>query len=378
MFILSRLRSAVLAAGLASVFLLQTAPASAQSLEEPGPEELASMSGVGETGAVSAAAPSAAPPSDAPPAFAVVSVGLPRDVLEAAGAYRLYMRQAATVTGGFADGASVAEALKLGAAYEPRQLTRGAVAFAAVAAMHEPRFVEGLRALARDPARRAELVATLPRNPAAAAELAGADFAAGRIAAALGGEGERVRTAGLRVKQAAYDVQKQAWAKGEVTTRPERLALAKALSAQLLSAPATDVAELQLASLGAGRLALPEGAPGAATGPVAARALALAALAVLGEVDAAQVEPLLDDPVCGSCLRMSKLNLFQCLAVAKPWYEDVFCLGQHILIDTGQCIETAASPRVAAITTPQSPSTMSGTHRAHQGGTATTTLAALP
>jgi hypothetical protein len=35
---------------------------------------------------------------------------------------------------------------------------------------------------------------------------------------------------------------------------------------------------------------------------------------------------------------MSKLNLYQCLAVAKPHYEDVFCLGQHIMIDTGACL----------------------------------------
>ena len=39
---------------------------------------------------------------------------------------------------------------------------------------------------------------------------------------------------------------------------------------------------------------------------------------------------------------MSKLNLYQCLAVAKPHYEDVFCLGQHVLIDTGQCVMKAA------------------------------------
>jgi hypothetical protein len=24
--------------------------------------------------------------------------------------------------------------------------------------------------------------------------------------------------------------------------------------------------------------------------------------------------------------------------VAKPHYEDVFCLGQHVLVDTGQCL----------------------------------------
>ena len=27
-----------------------------------------------------------------------------------------------------------------------------------------------------------------------------------------------------------------------------------------------------------------------------------------------------------------------CLAVAKPHYEDVFCLGQHAMIDTGACL----------------------------------------
>ena len=48
------------------------------------------------------------------------------------------------------------------------------------------------------------------------------------------------------------------------------------------------------------------------------------------------------DPAADSCLNMSKLNLYQCLAVAKPNYEDVFCLGQHILIDTGACLIRAS------------------------------------
>ena len=48
------------------------------------------------------------------------------------------------------------------------------------------------------------------------------------------------------------------------------------------------------------------------------------------------------DPAADSCLNMSKLNLYQCLAVAKPHYEDVFCLGQHILLDTGACLIRAS------------------------------------
>ena len=65
------------------------------------------------------------------------------------------------------------------------------------------------------------------------------------------------------------------------------------------------------------------------------------ALAALGYADDAaldSVTPLLADPTTASCLNMSKLNLYQCLAVAKPYYEDVFCLGEHILSDTGACL----------------------------------------
>jgi hypothetical protein len=39
---------------------------------------------------------------------------------------------------------------------------------------------------------------------------------------------------------------------------------------------------------------------------------------------------------------MAKLNLYQCLAVSRPHYEDVFCLGQHIMMDTGRCMIKAA------------------------------------
>ena len=53
-------------------------------------------------------------------------------------------------------------------------------------------------------------------------------------------------------------------------------------------------------------------------------------------------EKLLNEPNQGMCFNMAKLNLYQCLSVAKPYYEDVFCLGQHVLMDTGQCINKAS------------------------------------
>ena len=316
----SRLRSAAaLASSLLAVAVLSTAPAQAQ--EGPGPEELA---------ALAVAAPVAAAPAP----------GLPREVLEAAGAYRGYMRQAATVSASFSDGPSIARALKISAAYEPKQLLRGAIGFAAVAALQDPDFVAGVRRAAADPARRDALVAELVRNPAAAVALPGAEAASGRVIAVLGGEGERVHALGQRVKQAAYGAHRQRWYQVEVTARVARLAEIKAISAQPLTVSEEDVAQLQRATQGV-TLALPAGAPEQTRRPVVARGLALAALAALGEANSANTEPLLADPECASCLRMSKLNLFQCLAVAKPWYEDVFCLGQHVLMDTGACFQAA-------------------------------------
>ena len=85
--------------------------------------------------------------------------------------------------------------------------------------------------------------------------------------------------------------------------------------------------------------------------PTVLRGLAIAALAALGEAGTgndAVVQTLLNDPAGSFCHNMAKLNLYQCLAVAKPYYEDAFCLGQHILIDTGQCVMKGSGVAPAA------------------------------
>jgi hypothetical protein len=101
-----------------------------------------------------------------------------------------------------------------------------------------------------------------------------------------------------------------------------------------------------------------EGRPAAAPSPVVARGLALAALALAGQAgdeNGEALRPLLTETRSASCVRIAKLNLFQCMAVAGPHYEDVFCLGEHAMIEPGQCMAQAAGAEAA----PQSMQTAS-------------------
>jgi hypothetical protein len=158
---------------------------------------------------------------------------------------------------------------------------------------------------------------------------------------ALGGDGRKLLVLGHSVHQAAYDVQHQPWSKAEVPSRQERMELAKSLSAQPGLGEVAETSRLQMAVSGAGQLGLSAESASPPYTPLVIRSLAVAALAALGYADdnsIAQVMPILSDPASATCLNMSKLNLYQCLAVSKPHYEDVFCLGQHILEDTGHCL----------------------------------------
>jgi hypothetical protein len=158
------------------------------------------------------------------------------------------------------------------------------------------------------------------------------------------------------VTQSAYDVQHQAWSKEFVPNRDQRLAEAKSATSSSFVGRADEIAHLQRAAAGFDPMPLNAPPANAPYPPVVIRGLAVAALALLGEAgdeNATLVEPLLSDPTSANCLNMAKLNLYQCLAVAKPYYEDIFCLGQHAMSDTGECVMIDAGTPV-----PPAPSTL--------------------
>lgn len=344
------------------------------------------------------------PPPPPPPAPAGPPIALATEISDVAAVYQDYIEKAGAMRGQYADGAAVQAQLASAEAYEPNQLAHGAVAYAAIVAMQEPAFRSILRTYAANDATRADIKAKLTANPAYAAVIPGADAAARRVILALSSDGQSVYQAGAGVKQAAYDIQREKWSKEFVADRDGRLALAKTNSVTLASVQSDDSARLLAAALSGdglitnaatgqstGQTTIQSGLPlqatqqtpvnggnpalipDAGTAPVPAeasatsastsvfdrpdlfnqpytqavnRALTIAALALLGEGGESNLPTLtslLNDGDGQRCLQMSKLNLYQCLAVAKPHYEDVFCVGQHVLMDTGQCLGKMSS-----------------------------------
>ena len=288
----------------------------------------------------------APPPPPAPPAMAMSDAALAD-----AAAFRAYTKHAELLNGGFTSGASVEQSLAVGAAYEPQQLARGAVAYAALLALQNPAFVSGVRVYAADPTQRQQIAARLASDPRYGSAFPGAANAAGLIVATMGVESGRMSDVAARIKQSAYSVQHSAWSKTKVINPSRRLADTKALSAAIMNGEAGDVDQLKIALNGgadatAAQVLAVHGSPIAGPyAPVVERGLALAALAILGEAgeqNTAAVQAIESEPTDGACLNLAKLNLYQCLAVAVPWYEDIFCLGEHAVGETAQCISKEA------------------------------------
>jgi hypothetical protein len=244
-------------------------------------------------------------------------------------AFESFMRRARGIDPGFASPSDVSQALQVGASHDPVQLEAGMVAYAAMAALQEPGFVRGVQSAGRS----GDLAGRLTADPQLALALPGGQAAAARASAALARQGETLGESGQRVKRAAYSVQHQSWSKTKVSDPGGRLARVKRLSAAGYHAEPGDAAHLREAVAESGRRS-------GASSSLVARGVALAALSVMGEADRGR--SLMSEPRTASCLRIAKLNLYQCLASAGPQYEDIFCLGEHAMIEPAHCVADAA------------------------------------
>ena len=280
-------------------------------------------------------------------------ISLNQSVAEAASIYVAFTRDMASIEGGFQDPESIQAAIRRGSAYDPAQLSRGLVAYASIVALQSPEFVRGVRQYAVDRATREQLAANIAADPRWAAQLPGADAAAGLIMATLRNDIAALGVAADSIENDAYAIQarydvRRSWAVAQVVDRERRLEDAKTRSMQAMLPSAEESARLlSAAHSGSGLGVSGDRRREPPYPPVVERALALAALAALGEAgDAARArtDALQNDPVSQGCMAESKLMLFQCLAASRPSYEDMFCLGRHIVRDLATCTRGASMP----------------------------------
>lgn len=299
-------------------------------------------------------APPPPPPPPPPPA-----VALNQEVAEAASIYVAFMREAASLEAGFTTAESIQEALRRGAAYEPAQLSRGLIAYGSILALQSPEFVAGVRTFAADPEQRQMMVNRIVADPAYAATLPGAEAAAGLIASTIGVDSEAMRVIAEAIEGDAYTIQerrdpRRRWATVHIANRDVRLESVKTLSAARMLPSAEDSARLFTAANSGEGLSPNGGRIAPPFTPAMVNSLAIAALAALGaagEDGRANTEALTVESNSEMCLNMSKLMLFQCLAAARPSYEDMFCVGRHVARDLSQCTAQAMVPTPAPTVT---------------------------
>ncbi|RSB47528.1 hypothetical protein [Brevundimonas sp. 357] len=292
-------------------------------------------------------APPPAPPPPPPPALA-----LNQSVAEAASVYVAFVREVGSIQAGFPDAESIQAAVRKGAAVEAGQLSRGMIAYGAILALQSPEYVAGVRQFASDPAQRQQMVSRIVADPAYAATLPGAEAAAGLIASTMGQDAATMTAIAEAVETDAYTIQerrdpRRRWATQPVADRVGRLEGAKSLSAVPRLPSAEDSARLFAAANSGSGLNLTAAQRGAPFTPAIVNSLAIAALAALGaagEDAKANTDALTSESNNEFCLNMSKLMLFQCLAAAKPNYEDIFCAGRHVVRDLAQCTSQYTGP----------------------------------
>ena len=293
--------------------------------------------------------PEAPPPPPPPPPPALA---LNQSVAEAASVYVAFVREVRSIQAGFPDAETIQAAVRRGAAVEAGQLSRGMIAYGSILALQSPEYVAGVRQYAVDPAQRQQMVARIVSDPAYAATLPGAESAAGLIASTMGKDAEIMTALAEAVETDAYTIQERTdprrrWATQPVADRTGRLESAKSLSAVPRLPSAEDSARLFAAANSGTGLNLTAAQRGAPFTPAIVNSLAIAALAALGaagEDAKANTDALTTESNNEFCLNMSKLMLFQCLAAAKPNYEDIFCAGRHIVRDMAQCTAQYTGP----------------------------------
>lgn len=254
----------------------------------------------------------------------------------------------------------------LAAYYSGDRLVDAQIAYAALVAAQNPEFIDSVRAIA-DYYGTDITAQSLMDDPLFVTGFMGANAASQSVTSAVGEDVGRMSEVGMRYRQAAYNLQTEAWAQRRARDRAERLAAIESasnrlttnfrLSEEIAPSPGLPSAERlgSAASLFEGPVATDT------TGPITlsdlevtvgerqlepderrvGQILVVAALQSIEDGEMSYMDQLLSNPSVERCIVWAKLDLQQCVAAGHFKYEDAFCIAEHALDDVADCLTTA-------------------------------------
>jgi hypothetical protein len=249
------------------------------------------------------------------------------------------------------------------AQYDPAQLARGRLAYAALTAAQSPTFVAGVQSRVRA-AGRAAVLRQLQRDPTYARRRPpGASEASALVLASMAADVARLRAASAHYETIGNSIGSAPWNSPlDPTHRQARDAQLHALASQApvlapelaarvhVGAGSGSPLQNHDAFGGTGFWDALGGRAAAAQAPdhvqlrrdrtsIMDRALTLGALTVIAATPAesARAVAALNDPPTRTCLAMQQLEFRQCVSVSHTPDEDAFCLARHGLGGVGEC-----------------------------------------
>jgi hypothetical protein len=257
--------------------------------------------------------------------------------------------------------ATIRDAHKRLSTHHSKALSSGWTAYAALVAADSPAFKKALEKEIEDGKfngmkGRDALLARIAQEPGYVRGLDGASEAVNTVLSMAASDAARFSKLGEDYKKQAYAMQKTKWGMAKLPAPSSRLSEADAYGNSRGEASAPDlpgatengVTQPKLAS--AGEAWSPEwgkGGGGRMNGENAAalmdRILNLAVRYSAGGTNEKLVETYSKNDRAEQCLHMASLTLRQCIAATRAPYEEAFCLGEHGMIDPGECVGWIAS-----------------------------------
>ncbi|PWE17010.1 hypothetical protein DDZ18_09910 [Marinicauda salina] len=246
----------------------------------------------------------------------------------------------------------------LAAYYGDDRLADAQIAYAALVAAQHPEFIDSVRSVV-DYYGYDAAASGLLNDPAYVTGFRGADMATDSVVDALGEDVAEINDVAQRYRQAAYNLQTEAWAQRRARDRQERLSAIESASDRLEVRFRLSEAEAAPDRPLGSAAALFEGrADAGPDGPVVlpqlqlnvgeqqlqpderrvGRILAVAALESIEAGDMSAMDALLSDPGVERCIAWARLDLAQCVAAGHFKYEDSFCIAEHALADVANCL----------------------------------------